>query len=268
MSIRSVLIKSSMTKINKEMNQLEHWLMNLHTEEFEPNTNHLINKISDQISHQQLSINNILERLDRIEGFKTSKEVFIDKTDTWPDPYMDNNCEPLDETFIEPLYTVYKNNPEDVVNVVKEDVKEEVIKVVEVVKVVKEDVKEDVIEVVKVVKEVEEEEVVKEVVEEVIEVVKEEVVGEEEEVIEVVKEEVVKEEVVKEEEEVVEVVEEEEEEVIEEEEGIELEEITYNNIIYYKDPENFIYSVTNGEPSDNPVGYWKENTKKIVFYKK
>ena len=225
MSIRSVLIKSSMTKINKEMNQLEHWLMNLNTEEFEPNTNHLINKISDQISHQQLSINNILERLDRIEGFQTSKEVFIDKTDTWPDPYMDNNCEPLDETFIEPLYTVYKNDPEEVVNVVKE--------VVEVVNVVKEVV--EVEEVVNVVKEVEE---VKEVVEEVKAEVEEEVI------------------------------EEAEVEEVEAEEGIELEEITYNNVIYYKDPENFIYSVTNEEPSDNPVGYWKENTKKIVFYKK
>ena len=237
MSIRSVLIKSSMTKINKEMNQLEHWLMNLNTEEFEPNTNHLINKISDQISHQQLSINNILERLDRIEGFQTSKEVFIDKTDKWADPYMDNNCEPLDETFIEPLYTVYKNDPEEVVNVVKE--------VVEVVNVVKE-----VVEEVNVVKEVVE-------VEEVVNVVKE-VVKQVEEV-----EEVKEVEEAEEAEEVVEA-----EEVEEEEEGIELEEITYNNVIYYKDPENFIYSVTNGEPSDNPVGYWKENTKKIVFYKK
>jgi hypothetical protein len=254
MSIRSVLIKSSMTKINKEMNQLEHWLMNLNTEEFEPNTNHLINKISDQISHQQLSINNILERLDRIEGFQTSKEVFIDKTDKWADPYMDNNCEPLDETFIEPLYTVYKNDPEveeveEVVNVVKEVVEE----AEEVVKVTKEEVVEEAEEVVKVTKE------------EVVEVVKAEVVKAE--VVEVVKAEVVKEEVVEVvKEEVVEVVKAEVEEA--EEEGIELEEITYNNVIYYKDPENFIYSVTNGEPSDNPVGYWKENTKKIVFYKK
>ena len=52
-----------------------------------------------------------------------------------------------------------------------------------------------------------------------------------------------------------------------EEEGIELEEITYKNIAYYKDNENFIYSIINDEPSEIPVGYWKEKTQTIAFYK-
>ena len=52
-----------------------------------------------------------------------------------------------------------------------------------------------------------------------------------------------------------------------EEEGIELEEIVYKNITYYKDAENFIYSILNDEPSENPVGYWKEIINSVVFYK-
>ncbi len=61
--------------------------------------------------------------------------------------------------------------------------------------------------------------------------------------------------------------EEEEEQEEEEEEGIELEEIEYNGKTYYKDGEGFIYSVIDGEPSENPVGYWKEKTQSIAFYK-
>jgi len=55
--------------------------------------------------------------------------------------------------------------------------------------------------------------------------------------------------------------------VEEEGEEIELEEFTYNNIKYYKDSEHFIYSIHNNEPSDIPVGYWKEKTKVVAFYK-
>ena len=62
---------------------------------------------------------------------------------------------------------------------------------------------------------------------------------------------------------------EEQEEQVELEEGesIELEEFIYNKVKYYKDGENFIYSIHNDEPSDNPVGYWKEKTKVVAFYK-
>jgi hypothetical protein len=112
--------------------------------------------------------------------------------------------------------------------------------------------------------EVVEEEVVEEVEEE--EVVEEEVVEEVEEE-EVVEEEVVEEEVVEEEVVEEEVVEEEvvEEEVVEEEE---LEEITYLSKKYYKNQEGFIYGIEDDEqPSENPIGYWKEKTKSIAFYK-
>ena len=62
---------------------------------------------------------------------------------------------------------------------------------------------------------------------------------------------------------------EEEEEEEEEEEGVELEEITYQGTVYYRDPEQYIYSVNEeGEVSEDPVGYWKEKTKNIAFYNK
>ena len=54
----------------------------------------------------------------------------------------------------------------------------------------------------------------------------------------------------------------------EEEEGMAVEEIEYNGTRYYKDTENFIYSVNkDDEPSENPVGYWKVKTQTIAFYK-
>jgi hypothetical protein len=114
------------------------------------------------------------------------------------------------------------------------------------------------------------------VVKKEVQVVKEEVEVVEEEEVEVVKEEVVKEEVVKEEvvkEEVVEeeVVEEEvvEEEVVEEEEEEQgYEEIEFKGKRYCRDDEGFIYSIDeDDQPSENPIGVWKEKTQSIAFYK-
>ena len=62
--------------------------------------------------------------------------------------------------------------------------------------------------------------------------------------------------------------EEEEEEEEEEDEGIELEEIIYKDVTYYKDNEGFIYKMDEeGQLLDTAVGYWKEKTKSIAFYK-
>jgi len=92
-------------------------------------------------------------------------------------------------------------------------------------------------------------------------VVEKEVVEKEEEVVEE------EEEVVEEEEEVEEVEEEVVEEEVEEEEE-ELEEITYLAKKYYKNNEGFIYGIDEDEQStENPIGYWKEKTKTIAFYK-
>jgi hypothetical protein len=52
----------------------------------------------------------------------------------------------------------------------------------------------------------------------------------------------------------------EEEEVVEEQE---VEEITYNGETYYKDADGFIYK----PEDDTPIGYWKEKTQSIAFYR-
>ena len=62
--------------------------------------------------------------------------------------------------------------------------------------------------------------------------------------------------------------EEEEQEEEEEEEGVELSELTYKGKTYYKDNEEFIYGIDEeGQPTDQPVGIWKEKTQTISFYR-
>ena len=49
----------------------------------------------------------------------------------------------------------------------------------------------------------------------------------------------------------------------EEQEEQEAEEITYNGETYYKDADGFIYK----PEDDTPIGYWKEKTQSIAFYR-
>jgi hypothetical protein len=289
-----------MSNIQKEISQLEHWLNNLPDDtpnhQSEDNTKYTdaVDRLSEQVLNQQLTLNNILERLDILEGApRVDREVFINEDDddesarSPNDPWLDNNCEPLQNELVgddasEPLYTIHKKTsrtssvatpsiipdvPED--RSIPPDIDSDDEKVAPAptpIRITKhnepEHPEEQKVEEEVVVEEEEEEEEEEVVVEEEEE---EEVVVEEEEEEEVVVEEEEEEEVVVEEEEVV--VEEEEEEE-EEEEGMELEEIEYNDVKYYKDGENFIYSIDkSGEPSENPVGYWKEKTQTIAFYK-
>ena len=62
---------------------------------------------------------------------------------------------------------------------------------------------------------------------------------------------------------------EEDEEEDEEEGGVELEEVTYKGKSYYKDPaEGFIYGIDEeGQPTDQPIGVWKEKSQSISFYR-
>jgi len=54
----------------------------------------------------------------------------------------------------------------------------------------------------------------------------------------------------------------------EEEEGIELEEITFNKVVYYRDSDGFVYTIDEEQqPSDTAVGYWRDKTQSVVFYK-
>ncbi len=325
-SIRSVLIRTCMANVQKEISQLEHWLNNLsddgtpripsqcpapghsYDEHFEfSNLNRVIERLAEDVSNQRHTLNNILERLDNLEGFRRpNREVFIDENVEQNgcnrnDPWLDNNCEPLENELIgeeddisEPLYT--RNNkslsaessvgtpsiipdiPEDKSlppdidsDQEEEEETEEQDKVTfppkttekhtsepsKLVEVKPEDKKPAVVQEAEEEEEVEvEEEEEEEDVEEATEEAEEEEEEEEEEV----------EKVEKEVEKVEKEVEEEEEE--EEEEGQELEEIEYNAVRYYKDNENFIYSVDeDDQPSENPVGYWKEKSQTIAFYK-
>ncbi len=60
-----------------------------------------------------------------------------------------------------------------------------------------------------------------------------------------------------------------EEEVLEEEEEeeaqeVELEEFIYKKKTYYKDAENQVYQIdSDGNPDDNPIGVWNEQTQRI-----
>ena len=315
-SIRAVLIQTTITNIQKELGQLEHWLNNLpdsripepdlssiHSLDGLSNIHRMVDKLAEEVGNQRNTLNNILERIDKLEGFQRPyREVFIDDTNqhkTIVDPWLDNSSEPLkNEVIFEDDIELEQDSiiiadefgvglltssgvipigskkmtgeeaaEEEVVEAEEEE--EEVVEAEEEVVEAEEEVVEAEEEVVEA--EEEEEEVVEAEDEEVVEADKE-VVEAEEEVVEAEEEEEVveaEEEVVEAEEEVVEA----EEEVVEaeeeeEEEGMAVEEIEYNGSRYYKDTENFIYSVNkDDEPSDNPVGYWKVKTQTIAFYK-
>ena len=135
-SIRSVLIRTCMSNIQKEISQLEHWLTNFSdstdSHNPSPSTYHhnderdelghisrVIDRLSEDVNNQQFTLNNILNRLDVLEGFSHSdREIFIDENvDKKPiDPWIDNDCQPLqneiinsdDDNISEPLYTIRK----------------------------------------------------------------------------------------------------------------------------------------------------------------
>ena len=275
-SIRSVLIRTTMSNIQKEISQLEHWLTNLSdSDESHPSSHRTnderdelsrfrraIDNLTQDVSSQQFTLNNILGRLDILEGFsRPNRAIFINETGGQKrgDPWIDDDCQPLqnevigeDDNISEPLYTIHKKDiltessvgtpsiipdvPEDRsippdIDSDTEDKPEQATYPPTTIRVSKQ----------------------------------EEVDTREDEVVEETEEEAEEEEA---EEEAEEEEEEEEEAEEEEEEGLELEELEYKGTKYYKDAENFIYTIdTDEQPSENPVGYWKEKSQTIAFYK-
>lgn len=340
-SIRSVLIRTCMSNIQKEISQLEHWLINLPdtpspTNPITPNEpnidfrnlTNVINRISEQQNVQQHTLNNISDRLQILEDMR---EFYVNDTKQAQtnDPWIDNHCVPLqneiidnDDILLEPIYNINKqditesgmssensltHSPNIVptiskdteivsdiisqtsdstyIEISKDQIKEpNNINPTQELKTDTEEIKievneknteekentdknniseqtEQVIQEENIQEQEQKEELEVGKVKEVQAVQEEKAVQEEEEVQEAVQEEEAVQDEVVEEEEVVEEVEE------VEEEGLELEEIVYNGIKYYKDIENFIYSIIDEQPSENPIGYWKEKTKSIAFYK-
>lgn len=231
----------------------------------------VVNRLSEQLTAQQHTLHHLMDRITILENLR---QVHIDELSQKSDnPWLDNQCVPLTNEIIcddaclseEPLYTFYKEtsqaqSPSSTPSIVP-DVPDAVSDVPDIVSEHGEHDATPYVETVVPaapptspaapapapvpVSVPEEKEVLEEVEEEV----------EEEEVVEEVKEVV--------EEEVVEEVQEEEQE-----EGVELEEIEYKQTKYYRDGEGFIYTIDEDEqPSENPVGYWKEKTQTIAFYK-
>lgn len=263
MSISSTLIQACLTNVQKEFRQLEHWLNSLHPSTVEqsqpsassnPSNDRMettlrdisssISQLAKQYEVQQLTLHHIVDRLDILEG---ARNIQIDDND---DPWLfdsTNTC--LENTIIEPAESVYVIHKEDSQTPVMTNTPPsspstasldtssvppiELVEAVAVVEPV------SVVEPVKVV------EALPEVEEEVQEQEEEEQEQEEEEE------------------------EEEEEQVVEEEEeGVELEEITYKEQSYYKDAEGFIYGIDEeGQPTDQPIGIWKEKSQSVAFYR-
>jgi hypothetical protein len=276
-----------MANIQKEISQLEHWLNNLSDSDDTKPTDNLtsvIDKLSEQVNVQQQTMNNILYRLGLLEA-----EKLFDTS-----PWLDTNAVPLQNEIVsddiesEPLYTFNKMGDSDKQSVstpsIIPDIPEDKSVVPDIASVVsvsdntsvKEVVKEKCVELPlkpldkkqEVLEKQEEEEVEEEEEEEEVEEEVEEVEEEVEEEEKQEEEEEKQEEEEEEEEEEEQEEEEEEEQEEEEEEGLELEEIEYNGTKYYRDSEMFIYSIDkDDQPSENPVGYWKEKTKSIAFYK-
>ena len=272
MSISSTLIQACLTNVQKEFRQLEHWLNSLHPSIVEPSASSnqsndrleaTLRDISSSIAHltkqyevQQLALHHLVDRLDILEG---TRDIQIDAEHD--DPWLiDSTGTCLENTIIEPVESIYVIHKEEVDSHTPVMTKTppttpniaslhtSPVSHIELVQ----EVVQEVVQKVEPVKEVE---AIREVeaVREIEAIVEEEVVEEEE----VVKEE----EVVEEEEEAM-------EEEEEEEEGVELEEITYKEQSYYKDGEGFIYGIDEeGQPTDQPIGVWKEKSQSVVFYR-
>jgi hypothetical protein len=263
MSISSTLIQACLTNVQKEFRQLEHWLNSLHPPTVEsptPSNERLeatlrdistsISQLSKQYEVQQLALNHLVDRLDVLEGARDIQ--FEEHDDPW---LIDSTSTCLENTIIEPVESIYVIHKEEnevdshtpvTTKTPPSSPSTVIVSVSSVppIELVQEEVRK--VEPVKEVEAVPEVEVVREV-----------------EAIEVV-EEVVEEEVVEEEE----AVEEEAEEEEAEEEGVELEEITYKETSYYKDGEGFVYGIDEeGQPTDQPIGIWKEKSQSVAFYR-
>ena len=268
-SVRSTLIKSCMTNIHKEISQLEHWLNHLPEQpvpsgpEDVTTLHQKIDELSKQIELQQITLNHLSDQLAFMES---TRQIHIDDS-----PWLDGRTVPLSNEVMEGeddisdlqgdisdlYYTFHKQPTFDSVSTVS---------TVPTVPVANSSPVDDVplpkaVPVLRAVPmpstthpvEKAQPPTSQEVAAEEAEEAEEEVEEEAEEEVEVEEEEV-------------EVEEEEAEEEVEEE--VEVEEITYKNKKYYKNSEGFIYAIEEDEqPSENPVGYWKEKTNSIAFYK-
>ena len=230
MSIASTLIQTCMSNVQKEFRQLEHWLNSLHGEKL----------AGDKPSESMTRLEQMIMKLSsQFEVQQLALNHIVDRLDIIEgtrdieindNPWLEETC--MENTIIDPMYLVHKeevHHPEASI-VVKEDPVEKPAE-----------------------KQVEKQAEVP--VEKPVEVEKPAEKPAEVSVEKQVEVEKQSEEPVEEEEE-------------EEEDGLELSEITYKDITYYKDSDGFIYGIDEeSQPTDQPIGLWKEKTQSVAFYR-
>jgi chemotaxis protein histidine kinase CheA len=259
-SIQSILIRTCMSSIQKELEQLEKWLGgSLPRPEPSPSTDSLltaVERLSKQFEVQQHALNHIVDRLDILEGMR-NEPCYMDLHD---DPWLDHSPTQLQNEIIDPIEPVYHIcKTETLFEPVSRPVTEQHVVLPHVVEqnVVKQLVAEQPVAEQHAEEEQDEDEDEEE----------EQQVEEEEQKKEQEQQEQQEEEEEQQEEEQQEEEQEEEEQQEEEDEGVEL--LEYKGVSYYKDSEGFIYSIEEDEqPSEIAIGYWKEKTNSIAFYKK
>jgi DNA polymerase III gamma/tau subunit len=264
-SIQSILIRTCMSSIQKELEQLEKWLGgSLPRPEPNPSTDSLltaVERLSKQFEVQQHALNHIVDRLDILEGMR-NEPCYMDLHD---DPWLDHSPTQLQNEIIDPIEPVYHIcKTETLFEPVSSPVAQPVVlpSVVEQPVVLPHVVEQPVAEQQEEHEEEEEEEQQEEHEEEEEEEQQEQQEEQEEEPKKEQEQQDQEEEEEQQEEE-----QQEEEEEEEEDEGVEL--LEYKGVSYYKDSEGFIYSIEEDEqPSEIAIGYWKEKTNSIAFYKK
>ena len=275
-SIQSVLIKTCMANIQKEISQLEHWLLNVPAVPVAPaadtqepssailqNIYHALDRLSKDMKVQQMTIEHMSDRLDVLETNVRYAPESEKKDNRWMEPMNpldDNEYENLEDT----TYLVKKeqdevetspflcsarpSSPEPQVDLFEPPVT--------MISSTRSDEPTDAPLEPKVAPLSPPSEQ-KETTSITLSAEEEGDVVEEEEEVEVVEEE---------EGDVVEVEEVQEEEVVEEEQS--LEEFEYKGVRYCKDSENNVYGLDDDDtPSEQPIGHWSQKQQAIMFYK-
>jgi len=295
-SVQSILIRTCMSSIQKELEQLEKWLGgSLPQPEPRHSTDSLltaVERLSKQFEVQQHALNHIIDRLDILEGVR-NEPCYMDLHD---DPWLDHSPTQLQNEIIDPIEPLYHIRKTDTLfepapsphhveplTVVEQPplaqlLVQPLVEQQPVVQPLAQPVVQPLAQ--PVVQPVVEESSVSLVPQSVVEEQqqeppKEQQEQQEEEQQEEAQEEDEQHEVEQQEEQQQEVeqqeesTEEQEEEQEEEEEDESVELIEYKGVSYYKDTEGFIYTIEeDDQPSEIAVGYWKEKTNSIAFYKK
>lgn len=234
MSLHSTIIQACMSNIHKEISQLEHWLIRLPQEpapqRVDGSLQAMIERLSKQMEVQQHTLNHIIDRLDVLENRPESDDFM-------GDPWLDHAGTQLQNEIVDVLEPIYTVRKELVPVAVTKEPSPAAIDPLSLIQItggtamlMKEPEASPIKETAP--------EALPEAMPEAAQVVIPIPDGPEHAI------------------------------EISEEEGVELETITYKGTDYYKDEDGFIYRIDEeDQPSETAVGYWKEKSKSITFYR-